>query len=200
MADMLIEQDRLDTIVLVPISVGGNRIEDWTRGGVRHRRLQVAIKRARDQGLAFTDALWHPGEDNAGDDADPNLYTNCFMNIHGRDGPVYVAQATICRSPPNETIRSAQRAVVDPMLGVFAGPNTDIIGSEHRYDGCHMAHSGLNIHAKLWVGAPNFARSILRHIRVTSKHELKERIMAGIDHVNRYPIVHTWSYRLADAA
>ena len=45
-----------------------------------------------------------------------------------------------------------------------------------------------------------FARSILRHIRVTSKHELKERIMAGIDHVNRYPVVHTWSYRLADAA
>jgi hypothetical protein len=23
--------------------------------------------------------------------------------------------------------------------------------------------------------------------------------MAGIDHVNRYPVVHTWSYRLADA-
>jgi hypothetical protein len=26
-----------------------------------------------------------------------------------------------------------------------------------------------------------FARSVLRHIRVTSKHELKQRIMAGID-------------------
>src|SRR5471030_512486 len=45
-----------------------------------------------------------------------------------------------------------------------------------------------------------FARSILRHIRVTSKHELKERIMAGIDEVNRHPIVHTWSYKLAEAA
>ena len=45
-----------------------------------------------------------------------------------------------------------------------------------------------------------FARSVLRHIRVTSKHELKERIMAGIDDVNRYPVIHTWSYKLADAA
>jgi transposase len=45
-----------------------------------------------------------------------------------------------------------------------------------------------------------FARSVLRHIRVTSKHELKERIMAGIKHVNRYPVVHTWSYKLAEAA
>src|ERR1700693_3780757 len=42
-----------------------------------------------------------------------------------------------------------------------------------------------------------FARSVLRHIRVASKHELKERIMAGIDDVNRHPVIHTWSYKLA---
>ena len=45
-----------------------------------------------------------------------------------------------------------------------------------------------------------FARSVLRHIRVTSKHELKQRIMAGIDDVNRHPVIHTWSYKLAVAA
>jgi transposase len=45
-----------------------------------------------------------------------------------------------------------------------------------------------------------FARSVLRHIRVNSKHELKQRIMAGIDDVNRHPVIHTWSYKLADAA
>ena len=45
-----------------------------------------------------------------------------------------------------------------------------------------------------------FARSVLRHIRVGSKQELKERIMAGIDDVNRYPVIHTWSYKLAEAA
>lgn len=45
-----------------------------------------------------------------------------------------------------------------------------------------------------------FARSVLRHIRVTSKHELKERIMAGIDDVNRHPVIHTWSYKLAEVA
>jgi transposase len=45
-----------------------------------------------------------------------------------------------------------------------------------------------------------FARSVLRHIRVASKQELRERIMAGIEHINRYPVIHTWSYRLAEAA
>ena len=43
-------------------------------------------------------------------------------------------------------------------------------------------------------------RSVLRHIRVASKQELKDRIMAAIDDVNRHPVVHTWSYRLEDAA
>jgi transposase len=45
-----------------------------------------------------------------------------------------------------------------------------------------------------------FARSVLRHIRVASKRELKERIMAGIADVNRHPVIHTWSYKLAEAA
>jgi transposase len=45
-----------------------------------------------------------------------------------------------------------------------------------------------------------FARSVLRHIRVASKHELKERIMAAINDVNRYPVIHTWSYKLAEVA
>jgi transposase len=45
-----------------------------------------------------------------------------------------------------------------------------------------------------------FARSVLRHIRVASKQELKEPIMAGIEDVNRYPVIHTWSHKLAEAA
>ena len=35
-------------------------------------------------------------------------------------------------------------------------------------------------------------------IRVTSKHELKQRIMAGIDDVNRHPVIHTWNHGNAD--
>ena len=44
------------------------------------------------------------------------------------------------------------------------------------------------------------ARSFLRHIRVASKHELKERIMAAIDDINRHLVLHTWSYKLIQAA
>ena len=44
------------------------------------------------------------------------------------------------------------------------------------------------------------ARSVLRHIRVSSKQELRDRIMAAIDFFNRDPVVHTWTYKLDKAA
>ncbi len=40
------------------------------------------------------------------------------------------------------------------------------------------------------------ARSVLRHIRVASKQELKDRIMAAMDYFNQEPVVHTWSFKL----
>ena len=44
------------------------------------------------------------------------------------------------------------------------------------------------------------ARSVLRHIRVTSKAELKERILTYLDDLNRDPVVHTWTYRINQTA
>ena len=44
------------------------------------------------------------------------------------------------------------------------------------------------------------ARLILRHIRVASKQELKDRLMAAVDYFNDDPVVHTWTYKLDKAA
>jgi transposase len=44
------------------------------------------------------------------------------------------------------------------------------------------------------------ARSMLRHIRVASKAELKARITAYLDEINRDPVIHRWTYKIADAA
>jgi transposase len=43
-------------------------------------------------------------------------------------------------------------------------------------------------------------RSMLRHIRVASKAELKARILAYLDDLNRDPVVHTWTYKIKQAA
>jgi transposase len=44
------------------------------------------------------------------------------------------------------------------------------------------------------------ARSALRHIRVASLEELRQRILAAIDLANREPVVHTWTYKINEAA
>src|SRR5437899_6221583 len=44
------------------------------------------------------------------------------------------------------------------------------------------------------------ARSVLRHIRVSSKQELTERLMAAVDYFNRAPVVHTSISKLDKAA
>ena len=43
------------------------------------------------------------------------------------------------------------------------------------------------------------ARSMLRHIRVASKDELRRRIMAYLEGLNREPVIHTWTYRISEA-
>jgi len=43
-------------------------------------------------------------------------------------------------------------------------------------------------------------RSMLRHIRVASKAELKNRITAYLDDLNRDPVIHSWTYKIGNAA
>jgi len=44
------------------------------------------------------------------------------------------------------------------------------------------------------------ARSMLRHIRVASKAELKTRILAYLEDINRDPVIHRWTYKITEAA
>ena len=44
------------------------------------------------------------------------------------------------------------------------------------------------------------ARSLLRHTRVKSKQELKERILAYLEDLNSDPVTHIWTYKIGDAA
>src|ERR1700758_550342 len=44
------------------------------------------------------------------------------------------------------------------------------------------------------------ARSVPRRIRVASKNELKARILAYLDDLNREPVIHTWTYKIGEAA
>src|ERR1700758_4418982 len=69
----------------------------------------------------------------------------------------------------------------------------------HRFEFTFTPHHGswLNLVEGFFS---KLARSVLRHIRVASKQELKDRIMAAMDFFNQEPVVHTWIYKLNRAA
>ena len=71
--------------------------------------------------------------------------------------------------------------------------------SEHRFEFTFTPKHGswLNLIEGFFS---KLARSVLRHIRVASKQELKDRLMAAMDYFNQDPVVHTWTYKLDQAA
>src|SRR5262249_34516546 len=44
------------------------------------------------------------------------------------------------------------------------------------------------------------ARSLLHHVRPSSKQDLKDRRLSAIKYFNDNPVVHTWTYKLEKAA
>jgi hypothetical protein len=147
-----------DAVILVPYAVGGSAITRWAPGGNLHDGLLATIARARDSGLTFTHLLWQQGEADAMAQTSGTAYRENFLAMvaairrAGVNAPIYVARATRCgRVRPSAEIGNAQSGLVDPALGIRAGPDMDALGFAERYDGCHFSTEGLEHAAELWL-------------------------------------------------
>jgi Carbohydrate esterase, sialic acid-specific acetylesterase len=157
LGDHLVRREVYDRVLLVPIAYGGTYISEWTVNGRMFPRLTQTLIRLRRAGISVTHALWQQGEaEGALPNADGSAWVGHFNEMvatlrqYAVSAPILVAQCTVCCSAPNERVREAQRAVVAPSAGVFAGPDMDIIGRDERWDGCHFSTAGLEKAAELW--------------------------------------------------
>jgi len=158
LGDKLIAARLYDRVVFVPASISATEIAQWAPGGLLHEDLLRNVREARQARLVFTHLLWHQGESDAALGTSAEDYQRRFLAMLsairalGVDAPVFVAVATRCgQYPPNEAIRAAQLGLVNPALGIFAGPDTDRLGPEYRHDGCHLSDRGLDAHAEMWL-------------------------------------------------
>jgi hypothetical protein len=157
LASKMVDGGLYDAVVLAPIAVGSTYVEDWAADGRLNQRIVIAAKRLRAANLAVTHVLWHQGEGNRLDPAP--YYREHFRTVvatlrhHGVAAPIYVAQASICSSPRGDGVRAAQRGLVDIAQGIYAGPDTDQISADMRYDGCHFDARGADVLANMWLGA-----------------------------------------------
>jgi hypothetical protein len=158
LGDLLVRSGVFSRVLLVPVGHGGTFVREWTSKGRMRPRLVTALKRLNKAGIAITHVLWQSGEGEAAQaNADARAWIRDFAEIvttiraYGVTAPIYVAQCTVCCNGANEVIRSAQRAVCSPAVGVVAGPDLDVIGPSKRWDGCHFSAAGLEDAAQLWV-------------------------------------------------
>lgn len=158
LGDLLVRSGIFDQVILLPIAHGGTYVADWMPGGWARPRLVAAITQLQRKGLGVTHALWANGEAEASHpDCDGAAWARHFNLMvasakqMGMAAPIYVAQCTVCCSAPNEIIRTAQRKVVAANLGIFAGPDLDVIGTDERWDRCHFSTGGLERAAQLWL-------------------------------------------------
>lgn len=160
LGDKLIQDGLFDRVILAPIAMGGTTVEQWADQGMFNRRIPVLIRRLHDAGLSADYILWHQGEGNPGmGDRGGRQYRKNLLEVvqtfrrYGLQVPFFVALATLCGGPHAnaENIRSGQKSVVDPSAGIYQGPDTDVIGVEHRWDKCHFDELGLSLAAALWL-------------------------------------------------
>lgn len=146
-----------DRVVLAAAGVKSTSVADWAAGGRLAGMLAARLREIAAHGLAVDFFLWHQGEaDHA---MDPDLYAAALADIvgttrrHFPSSRFVVAQASRCWAvPPSAPILRAQ-ARVTRMHGVLAGPNTDLIGPDDRFDGCHFSGRGLARAADGWLAA-----------------------------------------------
>jgi len=160
LGDLLIRRGAYDRVLLLPIAFGGSYMADWAPRGILHARLAVALRRLARAGVAVTHALWAQGEAEAAAAVpDGAAWAERFhamvtaLRMYGVTAPLYVAQSTVCDNTGNAVIRAAQRSVIDARAAIFAGPDTDTIGLDERWDRCHFAASGMEKAAELWFRA-----------------------------------------------
>jgi hypothetical protein len=165
LADILITKGLARVVIIAPVSIGGTSIETWKPGGINNHLIIETVTSLQSKGLRITHVLWHQGEsDNTiqfpllSDADNAQRYRNEFLQIVaqlrslGVHAPVFPAQATRCNTtPPDLLLQQAQHDLASDSLGIYNGPNTDLLGNEYRFDRCHFNDLGLHVHAMLWA-------------------------------------------------
>ncbi len=169
LGDMLIQNGVFRRVLFVPLAVGGTFIVDWVPGGAVHKRTLLALSRIRREinrpVVPISAGMWQSGEAEGNHcKTSARAYKAYFhlivedLRANGVAAPIFVARSTFCEGGAHPfknrpAIRRAQAELPDPQSGIFAGPDTDTIVLEERFDGCHFTTTGLEHCAELWLEA-----------------------------------------------
>jgi hypothetical protein len=161
LADRLIDAGIFDQVVLVTSGIGSTEIDRWREGGDLNRMLLDVVKNVQ-RTYKITHVLWHQGESDLVKQTTTEDYVTRFASLaHSLRkvdvfAPIYVSVASKCGSAEGWTdtdpVATAQRRLVDPSEGIYAGPDTNaLVTPDDRHDKCHFAESGQSKFVAEWV-------------------------------------------------
>ena len=154
-ANKLIKKNIADKVILIAAGVGGTSVKSWREGGELNNMLESRLKNAQKNNISITHFLWHQGE------SDNGVYESEYENgltevihltqLYYPNAKFFVSQASaFCNRTSSNLILKSQRNVTQ-LKNVYRGPNTDLIGADDRWDGCHLSGRGIEKASNEWV-------------------------------------------------
>lgn len=156
-AEIILRSPDYSGIMIATTAVGGTKIKSWADKNYLGKRIISTTKALNKAGFPPTHIFWHQGEDDArnfdSQEYKRNLKSVISIMRENSQAPIYVAKTSRCKDNRGiADLRYAQSSVVNN-VDIFAGPNTDEIGFEGRFDGCHLSTEGLERAAYMWIDA-----------------------------------------------
>lgn len=168
LADSFVTSSLFDRVVLVPIAVGGTAVAWWDILA-QSDRIPVAVRRLAAKGLVpgpnvTVVMLWCQGEsDGATAQADYTVSLSSIIaksRTSGFTGPWFIPVQTWNSGAAAAAVQAAQAAIVNPSLGIYAGPNADaLVGTAcggvacRQGDNTHFSDAGAASYAAAWKTA-----------------------------------------------
>ncbi len=161
LADLMVHKGYARNVMIVAVGAGGSSVSEWVPEAKYYPRLVDAAHSLKEANLTPGMIIWLQGSRDAG--MAPEVYRNhlrdvifAFPILGFRLGPaarLFVATHTRCSSAAAPGIQAAQQSMVDHANYIFAGPNMDTLEDDVKHFGCHYNELGLNLAAKMWLGA-----------------------------------------------
>ena len=167
LADMLIESNKIKTVIIAASGIGGTAIGRWAQGGDLNNMIVGVTNQLSDR-YKVSEVIWQQGESDYLDFTTTASYINSFNSLTNTlllqkvQAPIFLSISSKCGPNwvQNNPTAVAQKQLINNQK-IFLGVNSDeLLDIEDRTpDECHLTGSGQIKIAK------SYANAILKHLK-----------------------------------
>lgn len=158
LGDRLVTNGRYERVILATMAINATLASDWGAGGIFNHNVRVMCRRLLAAGLPPTMVLYQQGESDNTEATAAATITAALRSMvatfrdEGVEAPVFIALCSTWPGYTNNTqVRLGQTNAVSTPLGIYQGPDADLVGAGGRDGGgVHFNAAGSDIHAGQW--------------------------------------------------